>query len=211
MVEFYTPALLITDYYDSLIAQLDIYTEERIKEYNEKGLTGKDIERCIFGTRNASFWLGKWPKNPYIKSKHQKFNINRNEFTVRADITQVEYYLNEVRQKSIDEIRKVQEENLGFYKANKEKFKVDKKNLTEKKLEELKSNLFAKSHCFLVNIKTIMTNKTIYKNKYKTYRNSSLFKLHTLVTDFYLEKSEIEFLRYEFKSIGITLYYFMIY
>lgn len=42
MSVFYTPSLLITDYYDSLISQLDIYTEERIKEHKEKGLSQTD-------------------------------------------------------------------------------------------------------------------------------------------------------------------------
>jgi hypothetical protein len=38
MNEFLTPSLLITEYYDSLINRLDIYTEEKIKKINEKGL-----------------------------------------------------------------------------------------------------------------------------------------------------------------------------
>lgn len=36
MSEFYTPSLLITDYYDWLINQLDIYIEELIKISKEK-------------------------------------------------------------------------------------------------------------------------------------------------------------------------------
>ena len=42
MNEFMTPPLLITEYYDSLISQIDIYTEETIKEYKEKGLPKKE-------------------------------------------------------------------------------------------------------------------------------------------------------------------------
>ena len=38
MSGYITTPLLITDYYDSLISQLDIYTEETIKEYKENGL-----------------------------------------------------------------------------------------------------------------------------------------------------------------------------
>jgi len=58
--------------------------------------------------------------------------------------------MNRIRQKAIDEIRKVQAENLAYYKANKDKFKVDRANLTEEKLEELKSLLFANRYCFLL-------------------------------------------------------------
>ena len=50
MSEFITQPLLITEYYDSLISQLDIYTEEKTKEYKEKGLPEKRInDICACG------------------------------------------------------------------------------------------------------------------------------------------------------------------
>ena len=36
MSEFITPALLITEYYDILIKELDILTEEQINEYKDQ-------------------------------------------------------------------------------------------------------------------------------------------------------------------------------
>ena len=136
MSDFITPALFITDYYDSLISQLDIYTEEQIEK--SKGKCQQD-------------------------------------------------YLNEVRQKAIDSIRNVQEENLQFYNANKKKFKIDKSNLNEEnKLEELKSQLFANRFCFLLEFELYST----YKNK------KPLFKLQTVITDFYLSESDIYYMKF---------------
>ena len=151
MMEFYTPSLLITEYYDSLISQIDIYTEERIREYKEQNLIlirPKIIYKCRNGQNYEIETYGvETIINPY---KSKKISINRTDIsdTEITEISQAEEYMNKVRQKAIGEIRKVQEENLKFYKANKEKLKVDKENLTEEKLEELKSQLFSNRYCF---------------------------------------------------------------
>ena len=150
MIEFYTPSLLITGYYDSLISQLDIYTEERIKEIKENGLTKmKTMIQKKRATCNIETYGVETVINPY---ESQKYTIDRTDISKieMTEVSQVEDYMNKMRQKAIDEIKKVQEENLKHYKANKEKFKVDRENLNEEKLEELKSQLFANRYCFLV-------------------------------------------------------------
>lgn len=77
-------------------------------------------------------------------------------------------------------IRKVQEENLSFCHVNKNKFKVERENLTDEKLEELKRYLFANGYCFLLNIEMLdMSNL----NRISRIENeSSLFKLHAVIT-----------------------------
>ena len=74
----------------------------------------------------------------------------------------------------------MQEENLSFYNVNKNKFKVERENLTDEKLEELKRNLFANRYCFLLNIEMLdMSNL----NRISRIENeSSLFKLHAVIT-----------------------------
>ena len=105
-----------------------------------------------------------------------------------------------VREKAIDEIRKVQEENLEYYRDNKERFNVDRENLTEEKLEELRSNLFANRFCFLVNVPDyvyISSYKTCTDRDSRANRSISLFKLHIVITDFYLRESDIDYLRFD--------------
>ena len=99
-----------------------------------------------------------------------------------------------MRQNAIDEIRKAQDENLEYYKANKEKFKVDRENLTEEKSEELKSQLFANRFCFLVTKKP--AKYCFNKDGVKDSQYVPIFNLHTVITDLYLSKSEIDFIFY---------------
>ena len=67
---------------------------------------------------------------------------------------------------------------------NKDKYKYDRNNLTDENLEDMKRELFKEKFCFLIKV-----DKDINKR--------NLFKLHTIVTDFYLnnyERQEIFFL-----------------
>ena len=196
MNEFITTPLLITEYYDSLISQIDIYTEERIKEYRDKNpneflnLYAKDDDDKYETVEKYEETYGiETLKNPY---KSQKYSINRNDISKIEikDISQAEEYMNKVRQKAIEEIRKVQDENLDNYNVNKEKFKVDRENLTDDKLEELKSQLFANGFCFIIDFEKDYA--YWMHTKAKTW-----FKLCTLITDFYLRESDIDYIRFE--------------
>ena len=179
-----TPPLLITEYYDSLISQLDIYVEERIKEIKENGLQLERIYTFNTCGTMVSHDYDKYGietlKNPYEKQNYRIKTTKIPKIEIN-DISEAKEYMNRARQKAIDEIRKVEEENLKFYKANKEEFKVDRKNLTEEKLEELKSQLFANRFCFLVKKQPVYT---------------TIFELHIVITDFYLRESEIEYIRF---------------
>ena len=188
MSVFYSPSLLITDYYDSLISQLDIYTEERIKEHKEKGLSQTDSNNFDGESSDSDEESSNETRVQKFDNRSLNYKIDRNKFANVTEVTQVEDYLNEVRQKAIDEIRKVQDENLDHNNGNKDKFKL----FSEDNLEEYKSNLFANRFCFLVNIKTIGI-----KCWETAARNESLFKLHIVITDFYLSESDIEPIRFE--------------
>ena len=185
MNEFITPPLLITEYYDSLISQLDIYTEERMKEFKEKGLQLKRIytfytcgRRRFYGEKTYQNYGLETLNNPYIS---KTYIIDPTDISEIKDISKAQEYMNKVREKAIDEIRKVQDENLEYYKANKDKFKVDRINLTEEKWEELKSQLFDNRYCFLVK---------------KEPKYSTIFELHIVITDFYLRESDIDYIRF---------------
>lgn len=193
MSKFMTTPLLITEYYDSLISQLDIYTEEKIKMYKEKGLPVKRInDRCSCG--KVVFVRGKtYPEygvemleNPY---EEQTYSIDRDEMSKRyiTKESQAEY-MNKVREKAINKIIMVQDENLKLYNENQEKFKIgDRENETE----EFKSQLFANRFCFLVQKQP----KDICR--YGEDRKMPLFNLHLVITDFYLRESDIEYIRFE--------------
>ena len=84
--------------------------------------------------------------------------------------------MNQVRQSTIDELRKAQEDSLEYLKSK----SCDLNHIKESKdVEEMKSRLFADKFYFQVLFK---------------HQNCSVFNLFTIVTDFYLTPSEIRFL-----------------
>ena len=100
MSDFITPPLLITDYYDSLISQLDIYTEERTKEINEKGLAKIKTNQIYVKPSSDTTPTNKFESceeynNPY---ENQMFTIYLTDKSDKSDteienISQVEEYM----------------------------------------------------------------------------------------------------------------------
>jgi len=60
-------------------------------------------------------------------------------------------YLKQIRMKTIEELKKAQEETLEYYKLNSERFKSEQTN--KKNIDELKSELFGDKFYFQVNFK----------------------------------------------------------
>ena len=95
MNEFMTPPLLITEYYDSLISQIDIYTEETINKYKEKGMPEKRrvvLSNCArrISDNNAYNKYGvETLKNPYEK---QKYSIKRTKIP-KIEIETIKSYI----------------------------------------------------------------------------------------------------------------------
>ena len=166
--QFHSPKMLIVDYYDDLIRDIDIYTEELLQKYSQDDLlTIAKPEKLDFCDEFVFF------KNPYRIEYENDLKIN-----VTQGSTKIHEYLNLVRSKAIEEINKAKEENLQRYEINKLRNKIDG---TEEKLEEMRRELFEKKFCFLLRIDY----DYIFNEE-----NNNLFKLHTIVTDFYLDQYE---------------------
>ena len=163
----YKPSILILEYFESLISQIDIYTEKRIIKCKNQPLRNN----CVNQTEKTF-------DNTY---RSQAYTIDRSKFSLTSEATRVDDYLNEVRQKAVDEIKRLKNETFDFYNANKMRFSAT---------TNLWSQLFAKKYCFLVNIERIRSGNRNFIN-----RNSSLFTLHTVITDFYLSESDVEYLQ----------------
>ena len=93
-----------------------------------------------------------------------------------TESTKVIDYLNQVRQRTIGELKKAQEDSLEYLKSKSR----DLNHVKElKDIEEMKSRLFADKFYFQV----------LYKR-----HNFWVFNLFTIVADFYLTPFEISFL-----------------
>ena len=79
--------------------------------------------------------------------------------------------------KTIEELRKAQEETIEYYRFNSERFKSEQTN--EKDIDELRSELFAEKFYFQVNLKQSETRLWA-------------FNTFTFVSDFYMSPSDID-------------------
>ena len=143
MNNFYTPALFISDYYDSLVREIDIYTEELMNEYSESDSLPPEPER-IFVHKLIMTKQDKRLKyvddNKY--TAEYEYEVKKN-LEVIPGSTKVHEYLNMVRENAIAVIRKSEQDSFRKYNENRDKFKMIKGNINEEQIEMLKKNFSA--------------------------------------------------------------------
>ena len=88
-------------------------------------------------------------------------------------------YLNQIRMRTIEELKNAQEKTIEYYKLNSHRFKSELTN--EKKIDELKSELFSEKFYFQVNFK-------------KSENRLCPFNVFTFVSDFFMSQSHIDLL-----------------
>jgi hypothetical protein len=185
-IEFHSPKLLIVDYYDSLISDINIYTEQLLEKYTENDLLPNEIK--------SDEWLIKLPtyRDSDFENKEffeiesmfdpykEHYRFEKKQTNVTPESTKVRDYLNLVRSKSIEEINKVKEENLSRYDLNKDKYKYKRDELTTGIIEDMKRELFKDRYCFQIRIDRLFLKSV-----------SIPFQLLTIVTDFYIDPDNI--------------------
>ena len=165
----FSPKIEIINYFDELINQVDIEIEETIKSYNENQTL--DNVKCLEKQERTA----KVEKAYYKIIKLFKSQQTNRFQTVYlwSESTKVVDYLSQIRMRTIEELRKAQEEALEYYKLNSSRFKQ-----FEEMSDEFKSQLFAEKFYFQVRLKS------------KEFE-PLVFKLFTFVTDFYMSPSDI--------------------
>ena len=160
-MEKLSPKIEIINHFDNLINRIDIDIDSSIEKYNDQKLLGEIVKsfqnkgllfRRIFDHFRVEF---------FDKIDSSKPNLNS-----WPESTKVVDYLKQIRMKTIEELKKAQEETLDYYKLNSDRFKSE---LTK----EPKSELFAEKFYFQVNFK-------------QTENRFWPFNVFTFVTDFYI-------------------------
>ena len=158
-----SPKIVIINHFDELINQVDIEFEECLGKYNEQHVMG--CLRCNKMDDNFSYYrLSEIDKQQTVD--------------LWSESTKVVDYLKQTRTRTIEELRKAQEETLEYYKNYSSQFK-DMKD--ENNIEELRSKLFAEKFYFQIRI-------TREKKPW-------IFNLFSFVTDFYMSQSDIDMLK----------------
>lgn len=157
--KFHNPKLLIVNYYDSLIQKIDIYIEQLLEKYDKNDLLPDPIYYSVL-------------KNNLECKNNSNIEISPDEIGKSVKIVD---YLEVVRDKSIEEIKKAEQANLESYELNKERYKYDRKSLTHEDVEEMRRGLFGDKFCFVLEIEG------------STEYNKPIINQCTVVTDFYFD------------------------
>ena len=170
----FSPKIEIINHFDNLINRVDIDIDDCLEKYNdellEDLLISSLIERIRFHTNVQCFSQFK-----VITYEPINWSINQNQAVdIWPESTKVIDYLKQIRMRTIDELKKEQEQTLEKYKLNSERFKSERNG--DKSTEELRRELFEEKFYFQIQI-----NQPIWA-----------FKLFTFVIDLYMSQSEIE-------------------
>ena len=167
----FSPKIEIINYFDELINLVDIDIERSLKKYKRRTLGQLE---CF-----------EIKKRSVTTQNFLSLSENTDGTVYSADLwtesTKVVDYLSQVRMRTIEELRKAQEEALENYKLNKSRLNFSKEITDDEKMEEMKK-LFDEKFYFQVFI-----TKKDYKPDYKPW----VFNLFTFVTDFYMSPLEI--------------------
>lgn len=185
--QFTTASLLISDYYDKLVNQIDVYTEKLAERFADTDKLPKEpqrIRRSLVDANDDEMYGETFRQDPYSCEYKYADDISVDTGRVEPGVTRAKEYLDLVRTKAIGEINKAREHNLNTYELRKDAYKINRDEMTDERLRELKSRIFAEKFCFLLMIDTFEGNP-----------NQCLYKLYTVITDFYLNRSDLNLLR----------------
>ena len=171
-----SPKIEIINHFDNLIQKVDIDIDQSIEKYKDDQVLGELNFSPVKKRNSSKYYL---VNIAYFDSKESSQISKCERVNEWSESTKVIDYLNQVRQRTIDELKKAQEDRLEYLKS---KSLSDLDQIKQSKdAEEMKSRLFADKFYFQV----------FFKPK---YQESWVFNLYTIVADFYLSQSDINYL-----------------
>ena len=166
-----SPKIEIINHFDDLINRIDIDIDSSLEKFNDQQLLSELVNISKNTRRNFM------DSYDYFKVEFfSTFDPSKQILDSWPESTKVVDYLKQVRMRTIEEMKKAQEEMIECYKLNSSRFKSEITN--EKNIDQLRSELFADRFYFQVN----------FKQSEGTYWAFSVF---TFVTDFYISPSYI--------------------
>ena len=181
----FSPKIEIINHFDNLINRIDIDIDSSLEKFNNQQLI-----RDLFTSSENDRW--KFRKS-YDFLNVEIYNSSKQNLDSWPESMKVVDYLKQIRMKTIEELKKAQEEKLESYKLNSERFKSELNK--EKNIEELRSQLFAEKFYFQIHF-------------FQTKKRLWAFSLFTFATDFYMSPSDINTLEYDIYHNIIFIYKF---
>ena len=162
-----SPKIEIINHFDNLINRVDIDIELSLEKYQNEQI----LSVILLSSETDRKKYEKEYENLKVEF-HEKIDFSKSQTVdLWPESTKVADYLNQVRMRTIAELRNAQKERLEYYKLNSWHFERE-----QIEIDQLKSQLFAENFYFEVHF----TKKTLLT-----------FSLFTFACDFYVSPSDI--------------------
>lgn len=203
--------LIILDYYDSIIRDIDIYAEKKLEKCKETDMveienntneqTDVDVIQSSYATNtHDAEWSDSEIENygleNYLDSYMEKYNYDyegttNNQTKSMPNRIKASDYINEIRDEMIDELKKAQKNALIYYESIKSNVNIKSISDLQERNELVRELVLTKQSAFIIRI----------DNKQADFRpaKKSRFKLYLVLIDFYLKSNEQDLLRYILK------------
>lgn len=198
--------LIILDYYDSIIRDIDIYAEKKLEKCNETDMveienntnseqTDVEVIQSSYATNTntndaeSDSEIENYGLENYLDSYMEKYNyevVNQPK-SIQSRIKASDY-INELRDEMIDELKKAQKNALIYYESIKSNVNIKSISDLQERNERVRELVLTKQSAFIIRI----------DKKQADFRpaKKSRFKLYLVLIDFYLKSNEQDLLRY---------------
>ena len=174
-MERFSPKIEILNQFDTLINRVDINIDTCLEKYDDEKSLGELLKSSEHNRKNFRDIFDSFMVKFYHPFENQYQTLD-----LWTEETKVIDYLKQVRMKTIEELRKAQEDTLECYKLNSLRFKSEQSNV--KNIDELKSELFCEKFYFQIYLGLTQPMNT----------QRWAFNVFTFVTDFYMSPSDID-------------------
>ena len=169
----FSPKIEIINHFDELINRIDINIEECLEKNKENQILGELkylSQQSILGLLICDI--------EFFDSSNN--SLPKQTVDLWSESTKAVDYLNQVRMRTIEELKQALKDSLEYFKLNSSRFNTTDEN----NIDELKSQLFGGKFYFQV----------LYQPKDEKYQDQWVFNLFTFCADFYMSPSEINLL-----------------
>lgn len=165
--------ILIIDYCDELVRQIDIYTEQTLERINDNDvIVPKEREKQAVDPRNFC----QSEEDSFADPFNDKYEYTDSR-VLPISGTKVKDYVNNVRLRAIEEVDKFLVQSLEYYEANKSRI--------NEAVELNEADLFANRFVFTLNFENM-----------EDIDDSMPFKMALIISDFFLNHSDLDLLKY---------------